>query len=116
MSFNIATRKDTALLIASDARSSSKEDQKKCIMFATLADLNPITLTSNTGKEYCFLSKLKNINNILMDQPVGNWKLPLENSNTKTSSTYFNTKSRQYSKPHHQDITISQVFIRYKIC
>lgn len=43
--------KDTAILIASDALSLSKKDQRKCIMLASLADLEPITLTPKTGKK-----------------------------------------------------------------
>ena len=98
---------DIAILIACDALSLPEKDQKKCIMFANLADMEPVTLTANTGKKYCLLSKSKNIGNILVDQPVGNWELPLENTTTSTLSN----KSKQYFEPYHQGITIPYALI-----
>lgn len=55
-------------------------------MLADLADLGPITLTSNSGKNYCLLGNATNINDVLRDQPVGNWGLPLENSESSINS------------------------------
>jgi hypothetical protein len=55
-------------------------------MLADLADLDPITLTSNSGRNYCLLGNAININDVLRDQPVGNWELPLENSESSINS------------------------------
>ncbi|KAG2210336.1 hypothetical protein INT47_003321 [Mucor saturninus] len=76
--------KDTSTLIAMNALSLSKREQKKCLMLADFADLEPINLTSNSGRNYCLLGNATNINNVLRDQPVGNWELPLENSDFKS--------------------------------
>ncbi|KAI9275324.1 hypothetical protein BY458DRAFT_507106 [Sporodiniella umbellata] len=66
--------------------SLSKREQKKWFMLADLADLEPITLASNSGRNYCLLGNATNINNVLRNQPVGNWELPLENSELSIDS------------------------------
>ncbi|CAO3656153.1 unnamed protein product [Mucor hiemalis] len=48
-------------------------------MFVGVVNLESTILTSNTGKKYRRISDPSNINNILVDQTVGQWELPPEN-------------------------------------
>ncbi|KAI9275325.1 hypothetical protein BY458DRAFT_426867, partial [Sporodiniella umbellata] len=49
--FTSQVEKDTATLIAMDALSHSKREQKKCFMLADLADLEPIIILAEKGKK-----------------------------------------------------------------
>ena len=71
--------KDTAILIAMDALSLSKREQKKCFMLADLADLEPIIILAENGKTYHMLASPKTIKCVLTDQPTGTWKLSISN-------------------------------------
>ncbi|KAI8969097.1 hypothetical protein BDF20DRAFT_893228 [Mycotypha africana] len=105
--------KETAILIAMNALSLSKREQKKCSMLANMAYLEPITLTSKSGRNYCLLGNAANINDILSDQPVGNWELPLENLETSAESP---AASQSVALNHIIKTSPFQAFVGYEVC
>lgn len=56
-----------------------KQHTSACEPASRLGDLEPVTLRSNSGKRYCMLTKSTNISDLLVDQPVGEWTLPIKN-------------------------------------
>lgn len=70
--------KKTSILLASSTLSLPDSEQEKRILLANAGDWEAVMLSSLNGKTYHFLTSLENIQDVLVDQPVGQWTLPIK--------------------------------------
>ncbi|KAG1089801.1 hypothetical protein G6F42_019879 [Rhizopus arrhizus] len=67
-----------SILLASSALSLPDSEQEKRILLASIGDWEAVMLSSLDGKTYHFLTSLENIQDVLVDQPVGQWTRPVK--------------------------------------
>lgn len=72
---------DSAVLMASSALSLPKAEQEKKLMLAKVGDWKPISVITKTGRAYNVIASQDVIEELLSDQPSGEWKLPSKQSN-----------------------------------
>lgn len=68
----------TSILLASIALSLPNSDQEKRILLASVGDWEPVMLSSLDGRSYYSLTSQENIQDVLVDQPVGQWTPPVK--------------------------------------
>lgn len=69
--------KKTSILLASGALSLPDSEQEKRILLANVGNWEAVMLSSLNEKVYHFLTSLENIQDVLVDQPIGQWMLPI---------------------------------------
>ncbi|KAI9366306.1 hypothetical protein BD770DRAFT_423205 [Pilaira anomala] len=69
---------------------SQNSEQEKRILLANVGDWEPVMLSSLNGKTYHFLTSPENILDVLVDQPVGQWTLPITTKSVTGECTAIN--------------------------
>ncbi|KAI9470855.1 MAG: hypothetical protein EXX96DRAFT_585969 [Benjaminiella poitrasii] len=82
--------KKTSILLSSSALSLPDSEQEKRILLANIGDWEAVMLSSLNGKTYHFLTSLENIQDVLVDQSVGQWVLPITTKRATGESIAIN--------------------------
>ncbi|RCH80343.1 hypothetical protein CU098_001139, partial [Rhizopus stolonifer] len=90
--------KKTSILLASGALSLPDSEQEKRILLANVGNWEAVMLSSLNEKVYHFLTSLENIQDVLVDQPIGQWMLPITTKSFLLLTTRTNNKMSNMSK------------------
>ncbi|KAI9470475.1 MAG: hypothetical protein EXX96DRAFT_542585 [Benjaminiella poitrasii] len=72
---------DMGISLESKASDRTQTDQEKPIMSNKIKNWKPIVISSENGKKYYMLASPSAIEDILANQPTGEWQLPNQNHN-----------------------------------